>query len=69
MAQRTVITLVDDLDGSEAVETIEFALDGVTYQIELNAKNAKKLRTGMAPFVDKGRRVTATRKSNGTRGR
>jgi hypothetical protein len=36
MAQRTVVSLVDDLDGTEANETVEYALDGVIYEIDLN---------------------------------
>ena len=43
MAQRVNIVLEDDLDGSEADETVTFALDGVTYEIDLNAKNAAAL--------------------------
>ena len=32
MAQKVLVSLVDDLDGSEAEETVEFGLDGVSYQ-------------------------------------
>ena len=31
MVQRVQIVLEDDLSGGEATETVEFALDGVTY--------------------------------------
>ena len=43
------IVLEDDLDGSVADETVTFALDGVTYEIDLNAKNAGELRDALAP--------------------
>ena len=43
MAQKVHITLEDDLDGGEAAETVAFGLDGRTYEIDLNAKNAKAL--------------------------
>ena len=36
MAQKTQIILVDDIDGSEAIQTVTFALDGVSYEIDLN---------------------------------
>ena len=36
MAQKTQVILVDDVDGSEANQTVTFALDGVTYEIDLN---------------------------------
>ncbi|MFG2308829.1 Lsr2 family protein [Streptomyces sp. NPDC048566] len=56
MAQRVVVTLFDDIDGSEAAETIAFGLDGTSYEIDLNPANAKKLRTALAPFVEAGRK-------------
>ena len=40
MAQRVNIVLVDDIDGSEATETVSFGLDGTSYEIDLNDKNA-----------------------------
>lgn len=52
MAQRVVVTLSDDIDGSEAAETIAFGLDGKSYEIDLNEANAKKLRKALAPYVD-----------------
>ncbi|MGI8415179.1 MAG: histone-like nucleoid-structuring protein Lsr2 [Nakamurella sp.] len=57
MATHTTVTLVDDIDATEAVETVEFALDGATYEIDLNAKNAQKLRAAFSNFVDNGRHV------------
>lgn len=54
---RTVITqLVDDIDGSEAAETVRFALDGADYEIGLNKDNAARLRDGLAGFVSAARR-------------
>ena len=40
MAQKVFVSLVDDIDGSEADETVEFGLDGVNYEIDLSAENA-----------------------------
>lgn len=56
MAQRVVVTLSDDIDGGEASETVTFGLDGKTYEVDLNADNAKKLREELAPFVEAGRK-------------
>ena len=56
MAQKVTVALIDDMDGSEASETLEFALDGVTYQIDLSPNNASKLRDGLASFVASARR-------------
>lgn len=59
MAQRTIVQLVDDLDGTELSdgETVEFGLDGKSYQIDLSEKNAAKLRSALAVYVDAGRKV------------
>ena len=56
MARETITRLVDDLDGSEAQETIKFALDGRAYEIDLSAKNAAKLRAALDVYVENGTR-------------
>jgi len=61
MARQTTITLVDDLDGSEAEEQVEFSVDGRTYEIDLSAANAGRLRGALAPFVTAARRSGAKR--------
>lgn len=60
MARKEVVVLLDDFDGKEydSVETIEFGLDGKTFSIDLNEKNAKKLRETFAPYIDAGTKVT-----------
>ena len=60
MARQIVTLLTDDLDGSEATETIEFGLDGVNYSIDLSEKNAEKLRKVLQPYVDAGSRASRT---------
>lgn len=59
MAQKVNIILVDDIDGSDAEETVSFALDGNSYEIDLNAANADKLRQALAPYVGHARRATS----------
>lgn len=59
MAQKVNIVLVDDLDGSEATETVSFGLDGTSYEIDLNDKNAAKLRDALSGYVGHGRKVGA----------
>lgn len=60
MATRTVIELIDDLDGSEASQTVRFALDGPEYEIDLSEQNAESLRGTLQRFVDTGRRTSGT---------
>lgn len=51
MATRTVVTLVDDVDGGVAEESLSFGLDGVEYEIDLSRTNAAALRDVLAEFV------------------
>ncbi|QUI30696.1 Lsr2 family protein [Streptomyces alfalfae] len=67
MAQRTVVLITDDISGGDADETLTFGLDGKSYEIDLNKKNAKKLREALARYVEAGRR-TGGRSASG-RGR
>lgn len=64
MAQRTQVILIDDVDQSAADETVTFALDGVTYEIDLSSANANTLRSDLARWVGHARR-TGGRKSTG----
>lgn len=69
MAQKVNITLVDDIDGSDASETVTFGLDGATYEIDLNDKNASALRDALATYVGHGRKITASRRGRSTAAR
>jgi hypothetical protein len=68
MAQKVQVTLVDDLDGGQAEETVAFALDGSAYEIDLSAKNAQKLRDGFAAYVAAARKIGRTGKRARTSG-
>ncbi len=57
MATRIAVALEDDLSGGPADETVRFGVGGVEYEIDLSKKNAKSLRTGVAPFVEHARRA------------
>lgn len=57
MAQRTIITLVDDLDGGPADETVTFGIDGNAYEIDLTTKHAQQLRDALADYTKAGRRT------------
>jgi hypothetical protein len=68
MAQSTITYLSDDLDGSDADETVRFALDGKNYQIDLNKKNASALRRALKPYVDAGRSTRRATRSTARTG-
>ncbi|MGI8310459.1 histone-like nucleoid-structuring protein Lsr2 [Saccharopolyspora hattusasensis] len=57
MAQKVTVQLVDDVDGTPADSTVEFALDGVSYSIDLSSDNAAKLRDSLASFVASARKT------------
>ncbi|WP_243061677.1 Lsr2 family protein [Humibacter sp. RRB41] len=61
MAKKTTVVLVDDIDGIEIEngkgETVFFALDGISYEIDLTDANASALRAAVQRYVDAGRRT------------
>src|SRR3954451_7157942 len=65
MAQRTVVQLVDDIDGTQIAdnqgETVTFGLDGATYEIDLTSQNAKQLRDAVQLYVANARRISGGR--------
>ena len=61
MAQKVEVTLIDDLDGGKADETITFSVDGARYAIDLSAKNAQQLRDSLNRYIE------AARKDKGVR--
>jgi hypothetical protein len=62
MAQRVHVVLEDDLDGSEADETVTFGVDGTEYEIDLSAANAAGLREALSVYVGHARRVGGRRR-------
>jgi hypothetical protein len=66
MAQRTVVRLTDDLSGAEIAagkgETVTFSLDGLSYEIDLTAKNASVLRKVLRPYIEAGRPIKGSRR-------
>src|SRR5262245_6728479 len=65
MAARTVVHLIDDVDGGKADETVNFSRDGVDYAIDLSHGNAEGLRKALAEFVQAGRRAGRAGKATG----
>lgn len=61
MATMTTISLVDDLDGTDADESVSFGLDGTAYEIDLNDANAQRLRDALSVYVAHARRVDGRR--------
>jgi TPP-dependent trihydroxycyclohexane-1,2-dione (THcHDO) dehydratase len=65
MAQKTIITLVDDLTGeaAENISTVEFALDGRAYELDLTDENSAKLHDALSQYVNAARKIGGQRRS------
>jgi hypothetical protein len=58
MAQKVQVVLVDDVDGGSADETIRFAFDGASYEIDLSTVHASEFRAAVAPWLKAARKVS-----------
>jgi len=65
MAQRTQVVLTDDIDGSEAEETVRFGFYGTEYEIDLSKQHADQLAAAIEPYIRVARRVGSARRSGG----
>jgi len=65
VAQKVLVELVDDLDGSAASKTVIFGLDGQTYEIDLSEKNEEALREALGDYVGAGRLAGKVGRRNG----
>ena len=61
MAKTVIVKLTDDLDGGDADETVQFALDGRSYEIDLSTANASRLREAFRLYVERGRASSGAR--------
>ncbi|QWF80984.1 histone-like nucleoid-structuring protein Lsr2 [Amycolatopsis sp. CA-230715] len=57
MAQKVLVEILDDIDGTEASQTVPFALDGVSYEIDLSDDNAAALRGEFESYIAAARRT------------
>lgn len=58
MARKVEVSLVDDLDGTSATDTVRFGLDGLHYEVDLSPEHAEELRAALQPYIKAGRRAT-----------
>ncbi|UKD59703.1 Lsr2 family protein [Amycolatopsis sp. FU40] len=65
MLQKVLVEMIDDLDGTEASQTVPFGLDGAQYEFDLSDDNAAALRDQLAAFIASARR-TGGRKTTGS---
>jgi hypothetical protein len=65
VAQKTQVTLIDDIDGGAAAETVEFAVDGKAYAIDLSSRNANAFKKLLAPYIEAGRKLSSPKRGRG----
>jgi len=68
MTKKIHVHLIDDLDASEASETLRFEVDGRPYEIDLSSRNAQKFRAEIAPYIRHARRVVTNVRRRGRAG-
>jgi hypothetical protein len=57
VARQVIETLIDDIDGKAADETVRFGIDGVDYSVDLSGRNAAKLRSLLSAYQEAGTRL------------
>ena len=58
MARQEIVTVIDDLDGSEGATTVRFAFGDQSYEIDLNEQHTEELRAALDPYITAGRRLS-----------
>ena len=67
MAQKILTLFIDDIDGGEAEGTVQFALDGTEYEIDLSAKHSEELRSALDKYVSHARKIGGAARRGTTR--
>ena len=65
MASRTITILTDDIDGSDADETVTFTFQGTPYEIDLSKKNLDKMVKALQPYTTAARTTGGRRSGTG----
>ena len=64
MAQKTVVLLIDDLNGEPADTTVRFGLDSREYELDLTEANAQELRDAFARYIPAARKTATGRRAS-----
>jgi hypothetical protein len=67
MAKKTIVQLIDDIDGSKADTTVRFAWRGTSYEIDLSNKNARAFDAAIDPYLKVATRATSAGRSSARR--
>lgn len=61
MAKQTHEVFIDDIDGTEGAQTVQFGFGGQDYEIEIGQAHLDQLTEALAPFIEHGRKVRRAR--------
>lgn len=67
MVSRVTVMLIDDLDGSDASQSVEFVYKNKVYTLDLNDDNASKLDDALAPYIAAAEKAGRAQSSTGGR--
>lgn len=59
--RKVQVILIDDIDGTDADRSVQFSLDGSSYEIDLSKENAAKFEKALAPYIEKATKIPAAR--------
>jgi hypothetical protein len=68
MAQKITREFVDDIDGSPAERTFSFAVDGVSYEIDLSTQNIAEFKSAIGGFIESARKVKGSSRARSAGG-
>ena len=57
-----IVEVVDDFDGTPAEQTVRFAFNGASYEIDLNREHFEEFAEAIQPYIKAGRKVGSTRR-------
>jgi len=59
---KKIVEIVDDFDGTPADQTVRFAFNGASYEIDLNREHFEEFAEAIQPYIKAGRKVGSTRR-------
>jgi len=59
---KKIVEVVDDFDGPPADQTVRFAFNGASYEIDLNRAHFEEFAEAIQPYIKAGRKVGSTRR-------
>ena len=58
---KKIVEVVDDFDGTPADQTVRFAFNGASYEIDLNRAHFEEFAEAIQPYIKAGRKTGSTR--------